>query len=70
MNPSNASVLPTPLHLPQGPQGQDLQTLRRHHVGRGVLVGGWFYALNASAPLERWEELQGQLRNIVGSFRC
>lgn len=45
-------------------------TLRRHHVGRAVLVGNWLYALNASAPVDRWAGMQATLAGIVGSFRC
>ncbi len=54
----------------QGPQGQNLQTLRRHHLGRALVVKGYLYMLNASAPQDRWPELQATLAVIVSSFRC
>lgn len=52
-----------------GPQGQDLDTLRRHHVGRALRVGRNLYTLNASAPEDRWPEVELILRGIVASFR-
>lgn len=51
-----------------GPQGQDLQTLRRHHLGRAVAVGGNVYTFNASAPEDRWPALQSMMAAIVASF--
>lgn len=52
-----------------GPAGQDLVTLRRHHVGRCFLIGGYAYQIMASAPEDRWPAIEPTLRAVVDSFR-
>ena len=54
----------------QGPQGQDLQVLRRHHMGRALLINNFLYMLNASAPEDRWSELGPTMAAVVASYRC
>jgi hypothetical protein len=44
--------------------------LRRHYLGRAVVVGGVVLTITAAAPVERWKEMEPLLRAIVSSYRA
>ena len=49
---------------------QEIPTMRRHHLGRAVLVGGMVQVMTAAAAVEQWAEAEAVLAAIVGSFRA
>jgi hypothetical protein len=54
----------------QGFSLQEIPTMRRHHLGRAVLVGGMVQVMTAAAAVEQWAEAEAVLAAIVGSFRA
>lgn len=49
--------------------GQEIPTIRRHHLGRAVLARGAVLTITAAAPVDRWPAAEDVLRAIVGSYR-
>lgn len=53
-----------------GGMGQGIPAQRRHHVARAVLSGGRLLTINAAAPVDKWPEVEGVMREIVESYRA
>ncbi|KAK9816934.1 hypothetical protein WJX72_007185 [[Myrmecia] bisecta] len=52
-----------------GPKGQDLQTLKRHHLSAVSFAQGYAYVLNASATQEHWPAVAPALHHTVETFK-
>lgn len=53
-----------------GANGQQLKTVKRHHLGRAVVVGDSAFTFSVSSPTERWGQGEGLLRAVAGTFHA